>query len=71
MANGYKTGGRPKPCPDQDDALKFYGVRMSHRQMRLAKKLGGGNFSQGLREALEQCAKDIVFMDECHKRNSK
>lgn len=68
MANGYKTGGRPRPCPDQEEPIAFYGVRMSHRQMRIAKKIGGGNFSEGLREALEHCAADIQFMDEARKK---
>ena len=71
MESGIKTIGRPKLCPDQEDPLKLYAGRLSHRQMRIAKKIGGGNFSEGLRAALEHCAADIRFMDDSASKRKK
>jgi hypothetical protein len=71
MDSENKLVGRPKLCPDQEDPLKLYAGRLSHRQMRIAKKIGGGNFSEGLRSALEHCATDIRFMDEAVVKHKK
>jgi len=68
MGTGFKSGGRERPCPEQEEPLAFKGARLSHRQIRLANKIGGGNFSEGLRAALEHCAADIRFMDESSKK---
>lgn len=66
-----KKMGRPKLCPDQEVALATGQAKMSFKQMRLARKLGGGNFSQGIREALEHVAKDMDFINACVIKNTK
>jgi hypothetical protein len=58
-----KKTGRPKLVPEQEMALERYTARLSFQQARLARKLGGGNFSEGLRAALERAAEDIEFME--------
>jgi hypothetical protein len=67
-----KKIGRPRIDPDQDEALDNYTVRMSFRQARIAKKIGGGVFSEGLRLALDRAAADMEFMNSVVlKNNSK
>lgn len=59
----HKKTGRPKLVPEQEEALDRYTARLSSRQARLARKIGHGNFSEGLRAALERAADDIEFME--------
>ncbi len=41
---------------NQDEPCKKYDVRLTFRLGRIAKKLGGGNLSAGIRAALERAA---------------
>lgn len=61
--------GRPKICTDQEVPLEVVTVRLSFKEKRMIKKVGGGIFSAGLREILEHVAKDIDFINK--PRNKK
>lgn len=65
-----KKNGRPRAHypEDQDDPLARYDCRVSYRQARIARKIGGGNFSAGVREALERVAADIEFINRVHTK---
>lgn len=60
--------GRPRICPEQEVALERYTLRVSFKEARTARLIGGGNFSEGLRIALARAAADIEFMDGLRKK---
>ncbi len=55
--------GRPRErlLKDQDDPLDKYDVRLTSRQARLMRKLGKGNLSEGVRQAIEKAV--IAFKE--------
>lgn len=63
-----KKNGRPKLCSDQETPLENYAARLSFKQARLVRKLGGGNFSEGLRAALDKVAEDLDWINERSKK---
>jgi hypothetical protein len=58
-----KQMGRPKICADQEVALERYTIRVSFKERREATKLGGGNFSDGLRDALRFANEQMDLMN--------
>lgn len=54
-----KTTGRPKIYTEQDEPLKVSSVRLPFWHIRLAKKLGSGSISKGIRHALEVAFKSL------------
>ncbi len=63
-----KRNGRPRLCPEQDSALERYTLRLSFKDARLARKIGGGNFSEGIRAALQKAAEDIDWINRKGKK---
>jgi hypothetical protein len=59
-----KKLGRPRIDPDQEAALERYTLRISFRERRAASKIGGGNFSEGLRDALRFANENIDQMNQ-------
>lgn len=45
--------GRPRIYTEQDDPLKIVSMRLPNWHVRVARKLGKGNLSEGVRIALE------------------
>lgn len=52
-----KLPGRPLLHKDQDDAMSNYSVRLTARQARIARRIGGKSLSTGLRIAIEDFEK--------------
>ena len=55
--------GRPRLVKDQEDPLANYTARITFRQARLARRIGLGNLSEGIRLAIERAAADLAFME--------
>ncbi len=58
-----KKMGRPRVVAAQEEPLAKYDIRLSFRQARLARRIGGQNLSQGVRTAIEKAAADAEFME--------
>ncbi len=58
--------GRPRErlLKDQDDPLDKYDVRLTSRQARLMRKLGKGNLSEGVRQAIEKAVQAFKELDQ-------
>ncbi len=58
--------GRPRErlLKDQDDPLDKYDVRLTSRQARLMRKLGKGNLSEGVRQAIEKAVLAFKELDQ-------
>lgn len=56
---------------DQDSALDVYSVRMTAKHARLARRIGDGNLSKGIRECIEIVSKEMinVLQNQENKRN--
>lgn len=52
----------------QDCPCQKYDVRLTFKQARIAEKIGRGNLSQGIRDALEKAAKDIESFSPIGKK---
>lgn len=63
-----KKNGRPRIDENQEEALSTFSVRMSFRLVRLSRKIGGGNYAEGLRISVERTAADIEFMESLDKK---
>jgi hypothetical protein len=48
-----KKSGRPKLYDSQEEAMDNYNVRLTYKQARLGRRIGAGNLSKGIREAIE------------------
>lgn len=48
-----KKVGRPREHSDQESAMDNYNARITARQARQARKIGGGNLSRGIRLCIE------------------
>jgi len=53
MSDEKKKPGRPRLIKDQDDPLDNYNARLSAWHARMARKIGEGNLSGGIRKAIE------------------
>jgi hypothetical protein len=53
MQDENKKPGRPRLIKDQDYPLDNYNARLSAWHARVARKIGDGNLSSGIRKAIE------------------
>ena len=53
MQDEKKKPGRPRLVKDQDAAMDNYNARLSAWHARMARKIGEGNLSEGVRKAIE------------------
>jgi hypothetical protein len=61
MQGDKKPRGRPKLHPEQDGALSTYSVRLTAFQARMARWIGGGCLSEGIRKAIDFVVHNSTF----------
>lgn len=52
------TDGRPRIYTKQDERLPTMTIRVTFWHIRMARKIGGGNASNGVRIALEKASEE-------------
>jgi len=51
----------------QDEPCKTVAQKLTHRQIRIARRIGQGNISEGIRRCIERAAADFEFMEALPK----
>ncbi len=64
----YKPLGRPKLCPEQEVALERYTLRLDFSRVRFLRRVGEGNFSEGVRRVTDHARDDEEFMKRVSKK---
>ncbi len=67
----YRPVGRPRLCPEQSVVLERYTLRLDFSRMRFLRRVGEGNFSEGVRRVTDRVLNDEEFMREVSKKAYK